>query len=151
MVTPHRSPAAFCIKPGPKPSLLKPHERRCVWPGCNAILARDNETLTCSCHIPGDYNVRHDPGAPQLIFELLVNACPRKIDLLDVLGTYDKDGIRDVVQKLRRHGHTITGHAVGYSYTPPAWNARQLERKARRVKAWPRQESDSQTRSTPAK
>ena len=135
MVTPHRPPAAFCIKPGAKPSLLKPSERRCIWPGCNAILARDNDSLACTCHnIRGDYNVRHDPNAPQLIFELLVNACPRKIDLLDVLGTFDKDGVRDVIQKLRRHGHTITGHAVGYSYTPPAWNARQLERKARRVK-----------------
>jgi len=90
---------------------------RCIWPGCNAILAHDHDSPICSCHVTS-YNLAHDKDSADLVLHLLVAAYPFAVDLSSALRARPAV-VKYRVQYLRRRGHTIAGCAHGYLYELP--------------------------------
>ena len=135
MVLRHRPgyPQASVVKP-PRSAHRLQRQSRCIWPGCGAVLAGDHAGLVCSCHRRSGYSIRQDRKADALVYHLLLAAYPFEIDLCDVLGTEDHDGVKDVVRRLRRWGHEITGMSRGYRYELPPLIAPERSPRARIVK-----------------
>ena len=107
----------------PRRPLLRGHRqddgrRRCNV--CWALLPGDEPLHRCSCHrLPTpekQYNPRHDPNADETVLAALRAAPPGlPVDLRYVLGTEDRYGINDVVDRLRAAGRRIIGcKPVGY-------------------------------------
>lgn len=112
--------------------VIKPARRRrsasltrepvCIWPGCDANLARDHDSPVCGCHVKSTYNPHHDPHLPELIQHLVTAAYPRAVDLCAVLRCVSDD-IRPSLDYLRRREISIVGARRGYVLELPRLNA----------------------------
>lgn len=85
----------------------------CIWPGCDAVLARDHPQPVCSCHAHGQRVYHH--RSDRLVLHLLIAAYPAAIDLCGVLRCTSHE-LEATLKRLRRKGHTISGVRRGYVY-----------------------------------
>lgn len=101
--------------------------QRCTWPGCRAVLAHDNPSPVCSCHV-ARYRLEHDRNGNELVLHLLLSAYPDAVDLTVVLHA-TPEAVKNRVRYLRRRGYAITGLAHGYRLELPVLPAPQARLK----------------------
>lgn len=85
-----------------------PPARACL--RCGGLLSRYNSSAICSFHdLETGYNPRTDVELERRLLDLLILHFPAGVDLTLALGTRDRQGIHEGIDRLREAGYRIAG------------------------------------------